>query len=428
MEGKGITMKKIVSLLVCACMAGTLLAGCGSSKSSETKAEEGKTVLKMWSQATKSNSLHDAYLVSIEEFEKENPGVEIKLETYEGESYKTKLKSSVAANELPDIFMTWGAGWSQSFVDSGKLLDLTKYYEDYKTELPEKFMNYATYNNKVYGTPFMAATSLMFYNKDMFEKQGVEVPTTYEELISVCQKFIDSGITPMAVSAKEAWVIAMVQDALALKTAGPDKVQNALTKNGQSYDDEDFLLAAERFRELIDMGVFSEGATGLSMDEAQAGFTSEQIPILINGSWVAGNLEKTDNPEHFDIAPFPKCSDNAEITDYMGGAVDMFMVSNSTENADLAAKAAFEIAKKISKYAYLDGAVVPIWKKDYDDSKVARLIKKTADLTEQATSLTIWFNTLLEADDAGEYEALLQELYSGNITPKEFVKSMDEKL
>lgn len=422
-------MKRIVSFVVSVCMAVTLLAGCGSAKGSTTESQEGETVLKMWSQATKSNSLHNTYLKAIEEYEQENPGVKIKLETFETESYKTKLKSSVAANELPDIFLTWGAGWSQSFVDSGKLLDLTSYYEDYKKELPEKFMNYAIYDNKVYGTPFMASTSMMFYNKDMFEKQGVEeVPKTYEELISVCQKFIDSGITPIAVSAKEAWVIAMVQDALALKTAGPKKTQNALTKNGQSYNDEDFLLAAERFRELIDMGAFSEGATGLSMDEAQAAFTSEQIPILINGSWVAGTLAATDNPEHFEIAPVPKCSDKAELTDYMGGAVDMFMVSKSTENPDLAAKATFEIAKKISKYAYLDGAAVPIWEKDYDDSDVDRLIKKTAELTDEATSLTIWFNTLLEADDAGEYEALLQELYSGNITPKEFVESMDGKL
>lgn len=421
-------MKKSVSFLMCACMAASLLAGCGSSKSGDTQGQEGTTVLKMWSQATKSNPLHNAYSKAIEEFEEENPSVKIELETFDGESYKTKLKSSVAANELPDIFMSWGAGWSQSFVDSGKILDMTPYYEEYSAELPEKYMTFTTYDEKVYGIPFMASISLMFYNKEMFEEQGVEVPETYEELVSVCRQFIDKGITPLAVSAKEAWVIAMIHDAIALKTAGPEKVKNALTKNGQSYNDEDFLLAAERFCELIEMGAFSEGATGISMDEAQAAVTNEQIPILINGSWVAGSLEATDIADHFEIAPFPTCGDNAEITDYMGGAVDMFMVSKDTPDPDLAAKATFEIAKKISKYGYLDGAAVPIWEKDYDDSEVDRLMRRTAELMEESTTLTIWFNTLLEADDAGEYEALLQELYAGNVTPEEFVKSMSNKL
>ena len=264
----------------------------------------------------------------------------------------------------------------------------------------------------------------------MFKNQGVEVPATWDDFKAVCKKFIDAGIKPIGTSVKDTWVLAMLHDGLALKSAGADKVTKALTKQGQSYNDPDFVKAANCIKELVDMGAFIDGATGLSNDEASASFYAEQVPMYFTGSWMGGSIiTDAENPDNFAVAPIPVVnSANASVTDFMGGGSDTLMVSASTKNKDLAAAAAFEITKGVSKYAYLSGAGIPAWTVDYDASSVPALTQQVADIAGKATSYTLWFDTLMSSDDAGEYLTLLQSLFAGDLKPEEFAASMDKQL
>lgn len=118
--------KRILPLALSAIMAVSALTGCGSSSEKDSSSGD-ETTLTMWTIATESDSFHKPYLQAIEEFEKNHPGVKINMETFENESYKTKIKAAVAANELPDIFFTWAGGFSESFVSSGKVMCLDDY-------------------------------------------------------------------------------------------------------------------------------------------------------------------------------------------------------------------------------------------------------------------------------------------------------------
>lgn len=441
MRKKSTIKKKLISLLLCTIMVISFAVGCardtddqgqggGATDDRGGDATQGEEItLRLWSIATESDAFNPAYKKAIAEFEEANSGVKILHETFENQSYKTKIKSAVSANELPDIFFTWGGGFSRPFVEAGKVLALDDYFDEYREQLPEAVISYATYDGKLYGSTYTTPISAVFYNKKMFEENSVDVPENWDEFIEVCNTFKEKGIAPIGISAKDTWVLAMTHDNLVLKSAGPEKVAAALSKSGQSYNDPDFLEASKKFRQLVDMEAFQEGAAGVSNDEASALFYNGTVPMYITGSWMAGSLQ-TDppNPEDFDVFPFPAASDNAETTDFMGGATDTLMVNAETKYPDMAAKAVFELTRAISKYAYLDGAGIPAWEKDYDDDEVNPITKKVADYTSNASSFTIWFDTLMEAEDAGEYLALLQELYMGNISSEDFVSSMEDQL
>ncbi|NLK20665.1 MAG: extracellular solute-binding protein [Epulopiscium sp.] len=430
--------KKLVSSLLCVVMAASIFVGCGKQANQpnqgETPGTEGNTStqganLTLWSIATESDAFHSAYTRAIADFEEANAGVKVKHETFENQSYKTKIKSAVAANELPDIFFTWGGGFSRPFIDAGKVLPLDDYFAPYQGQISDAALSNVMYDGKLYGSTFTTPLSAIFYNKKLFDDNGIKVPTNWDEFIAACKTLKDNGITPIGISAKDTWVIAMTHDNLVLKSAGPEKVNAALTKSGQSYNDADFINASAKLRELIDMGAFPEGAAGLSNDEASAMFYNGTAAMYTTGSWMAGSIQTDpENPEDFDVYPFPAVGGNGKATDLMGGATDSFMVNAATPNKDIAAKAAFEITKGISKYAYLDGAGIAAWQVDYDDSPVPELTKKVAELASTATSFTIWYDTLMEAEDAGEYLTLLQELYMGNISPEDFAKGMDNQL
>jgi raffinose/stachyose/melibiose transport system substrate-binding protein len=425
--------KRFMGIFLTLVMVIAMFSGCSNDKKDDTASSvsDGKDItLTMWTIATESDSFHQPYLDAIKDFETNHPGVKIKMETFENESYKTKIKAAVAANELPDIFFTWAGGFSESFVESGKVLSLDTYYSKYSDEITMAALANDVYNGKLYGSVTCTPVSVLWYNKAMFDAQGLKVPTTWDEFKAICQKFVDAGIDPIGTSVKDTWVLAMLHDGLALKSAGHDKVVKALTKNGQSYNDADFLAAANAIKELVDMGAFIEGATGLSNDEASAAFYAEQVPMYITGSWMGGSiLTDAEHPENFSVAPIPVVnSANAATTDFMGGGSDTLMVSASTENPDMAATAAFEITRSVSKYAYLSGAGIPAWTVDYDATAVPEISRQVAELAANATSFTLWFDTLMNSDDAGEYLSLLQGLYTGDITPKEFVEGMDSQL
>jgi raffinose/stachyose/melibiose transport system substrate-binding protein len=414
-----------------ASVAAASSAAPASSAAASSAAPAAQITLNLWNIATESDSFHVPYQKAIEDYQKAHPNVKIVQESFENESYKTKIKAAVAANELPDIFYTWGGGFSQSFVDSGRVLAVDDTYAKYTDSLPKTMTGNLTYNGKLYGSSYILNVSMLFYNKKMFDQYGLKAPTTYDELKAVCQKFIDNKITPFGISAKDKWVLAQTHDAMTLKSVGPTSLTSALTKDGKtSYNSAGFLDASQKFVDLIKMGAYSKDAIGLSNDEACATFYAGKVPMFIMGSWMPGSIyTDAPNPEDFGVVPVPVLnSQNAKLTDFMGGPSDSLMVAASTKYPKEAAEAMFEIAKSVSHYGYLAGCGLPAWKVDYDDSTVKPLTKQVTDYVSKATSFTLWFDTLMQAEDASVYLDNLQQLYTGDVAPKDFVGNVAKQL
>lgn len=444
-------MKKIVAIILvavtiltcAACTAQTPAASSAAPASSAAassaapassaaaSAAPQQITLTLWNIATESDSFHTPYLKAIEDYEKTHPNVKIVQESFENESYKTKIKAAVAANELPDIFFTWGGGFSQSFVDSGRVLAVDDTYAKYQDALPKTMVGNLTWNGKVYGSSYILNVSMLFYNKKMFDQYGLKAPATYDELVAVCKKFIENDITPFGISAKDKWVLAQTHDALTLKSVGPATLTSALTKDGKnSYNSAGFLDASTKFVDLVKLGAYSKDAIGLSNDEACATFYAGKVPMFIMGSWMPGSIA-TDapNPEDFGVVPVPVInSQNAALTDFMGGPSDSLMVAASTKYPAEAAEAMYEIAKGVSHYAYLGGSGLPAWKVDYDDSSVKPLTKEVTNYVSNATSFTLWFDTLMQAEDASVYLDNLQQLFLGDVAPQAFVENVAAQL
>ena len=438
-------MKKVIALFLALLML-VPLAACqpkeeavtsespsqGESTEVESPSAEAEEItLTMWTIATESDSHHEPYLKAIADYEASHPGVKIVMETFENESYKTKIKAAVAANELPDIFFTWGGGFSTSFVESGRVLPVDDAYASFKDQLPESMLGNLTWDGSIYGTGYTMNVSMLFYNKAMFAQYGLKPPTTFDELKTVCQTFIDNDITPFGISAKDTWVLAQTHDQLTLKSVGSDVLQSVLTKDGaNSYNSAAFLDASSKFAELVAMGAYSDSAAALSNDEACATFYAGEVPMYIMGSWMCSSImSDAANPDDFGVVPVPVInSANAALTDFMGGPSDSLMVAATTEYPEVAAEAMFEIAKGVSHYGYLAGCGLPAWAIDYDDSAVNPLTQEVAGFVAEATSFTLWFDTLMEAEDTGVYLESLQQLYLGDVTPQQFLDAMAAQL
>lgn len=426
-------MALFIVLIISIAFFGSSIGEADASAGTDNSASNEETELVLWTANYGSAINRQDYLDAIKDFEVLHPGVTIKMDTFEYQDYQTRIKAAAASNALPDIFLTLSGEFSEGLVTSGRLLCLDDYSKPYADDITMAALSSGVYDGKLYGSVATQSISVLWYNKAMFEAQGLSVPTTGDELVMACNKFKAAGIKSFGLPGDDswtAWTLGVLYDALVLQSAGEKKVSKALKKQGQSYRDADFLKAATTFKQIADIGNSVSDTTHTDYTDINNDFCSGKIPMFISGSWeIYGIMDAAENLQNFSVAPVPVINSlNSSATDFIGSGDGILMVAASTKHPDLAAAAAFELTKSISRYNYLRDGKIPAWKVDYDDSNVPALRRELKDLAGSATSVTLWSDTLLAVDDFYEYLSLLGNFYKDEITAPEFVKGMDAML
>lgn len=354
--------------------------------------------------------------------------VKLEIDGVDNESYKTKIKTAIAANDVPDIFFTWAAGFSKPFVDSGKVLCLDEYLGDINDKLLPGITTNMTYDGKVYGLPFQMQVGALFCNKELFDNNGVKIPETYAELLAAIKTFNEKGITPMTCGAADKWPSMWYYDIIALRTAGAQLCNDALLKKAP-FNSPEFTDAAVKMKELADAGAFGKNALGTSWDESTIAFAEGKAAMIYNGNWVAGIAEGETSKVKGKVTAvrFPLIDGGkGSMTEYFGGSGDGFMVSANTVDKEKAVKTVKFICEDMAREAYISGAGMPGWKIDVDDSKVSPLIKELVTMTKDATGWVLWWDVFLEGADADTHKNLATEVLAGTKTPEEYSAEMQK--
>lgn len=411
----------------------TSAVGCGTSSSVNGKSGESgskQVTLKLWHiWAADSESNRKPFLKVLDDFQKANPNIKLDIDETEAKAYDTKIKTAAAGDELPDVFYSQAGGYIKSFVDAGKVLPVDDYLKDgTKEKLLPGVLSNMTFDGKVYGLPYTQATAVFFVNKEMFDQNGIKIPETYNELVAAIKAFRAKGITPMTVGAKDEWPTTQYFDIMAIRAAGAKVCGDALNKKG-TYDDPGFIDAAAKFQELVKLKAFNDGALGLTRDESEMPFYEGKIPMYVNGSWTAGNIQKDGSKIKGKILAlkFPIIEGaKGDINDFTGGAAEGFYAGANTKHKEEAVKLLKYITENHSKEAYLAGAGIPTWKMDVDESKIDPLNLQIVKNLKDAKTTTLWFNSLLQSKDSDTYQKELTQLFSLQVTPEQFAKDMQK--
>ena len=414
-------MKKLVSLLLTMAMVLSLVS---------FAAADDATTLELWCiWSNDSESNKAPFLQTLEAFKAAYPDITVNVTLYDASEFDSIIKTAVAADEAPDVFYYNAGGVMKAFVDGDKLAVFNDYIADGTADrIIEGTLANMTFDGNIYGLPYTNACSIMFYNPALFTQYGIDLPTadwTWTKFVDTCQQFIDNGVTPLALGAKDTWCICMYMDILMLRQCGYQEMADAFYKHeGGSFLTDNMKEAADKFVELVAMGAFPEGTAGISRDESEVPFYNGEIPMYVNGNWTAANC-----PEGFSCVPFPAIEGGAGVaTDFMGGAAEEFTVSSQTEYMEAAMTLCKFLAENHSYNAYVAGAGMPTWKFDAEPTGINPLIAEIVGYTNDATSFLLWGNTILEGDDSTFYGDALQELVMGSITAEEFLDEMESLL
>ena len=142
------------------------------------------------------------------EFEKQNPGVKIDWQFLENEAFKAKLPTTLQSKDRPDLFYSWAGGVFYDQARAGVLKDITKSMEgEWAATLSPAGVKAFTYDGKVYGAPMKTSLEILWYNKELLKKAGVDPAslTTWNGFLDAVKKCKAAGITPIATGGGDKW-------------------------------------------------------------------------------------------------------------------------------------------------------------------------------------------------------------------------------
>ncbi|MCM3694190.1 extracellular solute-binding protein [Neobacillus niacini] len=427
--------KAFTTLLSLALMGGLVLGGCSSSGKSEdsSKSNSDKTVVKMMHLWPEGSAKAQYTIVDdiIKTYEKEHPDIDIQTEILANEQYKEKIKVLSASNELPDIGITWAAGYMKPFVEGNMFTPL----DDIAQE--DKFvagtLDAFSVDEKPYALPLELNIAPVYYNKEIFKKYDLEVPKTYDEFLKVVKTLADKGVTPITLGNKDRWTGSMWYMYLADRIGGPETLNKAINRTG-SFEDPALVKAAEEISKLVDMDAFVKGFNGLSNDEAKGYFMNEQAAMYIMGTWELPNYTTSpdvdqkfkDKVGYFKFPTYEGGKGN--IDSFVGGPGVALFVSEQSKVKDEAKEFVSYLVEEWGKRSVVEAGVIPATTVDTTGSDLAQMYIDILNDLGKATNITLYADVQMSAGVADVHLNQIQALFGGQSSPKEFTKKQEEAL
>lgn len=422
-------MMSIVMIVVLA------LAGCSSS-TNESASSDGKTVIKFMHLWPEGSSKAQYTIVNniIKQYEKDHPDIKIQTEILGNEQYKDKIKVLSASNELPDVGVTWAAGYLKPFVEGNMLAPLDdKIESDFKDSFVAGTTEAYAVDGKTYGLPLELNITPVYYNKEIFEKYNLEIPETYDQFVEVVKTLVDKGVTPITLGNKDRWTGSMWYMYLADRIGGSEALANAINRSG-SFEDPALLKAAEEVKKLVDMGAFVKGFNGLSNDEAKGYFMNEQAAMYLMATWELPNYttspdvtqEFKDKVGYFKFPTYE--GGKGDINSYVGGpGVGLFVSENSKVKEESKDFVSY-LVKEWGKRSVSDAGVIPATVVDTSSTELDQMYIDILNDLGSASNLTLYADVQMSSSVAQVHLDMIQSLFGGQATPKDFVKKQEEAL
>jgi len=291
----------------------------------------------------------DWHIYTEEEYEKLYGDV-IARTDLDNPNFKSAIQNAMLAGDPPEIWHSWGGSILHEYVGMGMVEDLTDLMNEgwavsiLPPENRDKLIWNATWDGRHYGFPYSVGVVQIYINRDLFDQCGVDVPSvendevwTWSEFMDAIQTFKDHGVTPITVAGTEEWQLSFWYMYLVDRIGGPEYFTRTLNRySGYSFEDDVFVEAGEKIRELVDAGAFQSTFMADGYDKAITMFANGEAAMYLQGSWEVKTIKTYYNADlNIDVIRFPviegKPSDPHSI---VVNVQDYFCLSSTMSDED----------------------------------------------------------------------------------------------
>ena len=386
--------------LAVASAAAMLLAGCGggsgtdaSDKSGAGFDENAKTTISL---AGWSLDMTPEFKTLADGFHKAHPNVTINIKQYSADDYDKQLTADISSGAQPDVFPVKTMVKYVTYADSQGLADISDIAKGFQGDKHIDLNGY-DHDDKYFALPYRSDTWVLFYNKDMFHKAGVEEPSakwTWDDYTKAAkelkEKLPEAGYDGNSVYPMYMHNWQSVVQSFALAQSGKS-ADDTFLKGDFSYMEPYYKRALEWQDEKY---TIDWNTSFTNKVQYQPQFGTQKAAMMPMGTWYAAvlvNQQQTGEADKFSwgMAPAPQNPDKKlPSTPITYGSPTSLAISSKISGQKLAA------AKEFVKWAVGQGGAVELAKISttpaYIDDKVTEAFFSPEGMASDQASKDAW--------------------------------------
>ena len=233
----------------------------------------------------------------------------------------TNLQAGFVRSNPPDLALQNYNLDMARFMERGALSDLADLPEAgrIRDDVLALVDWYPGYEGRTSVIPFSVAASSVIYNKQLFEENGVEVPTTWDELLSACETFLGAGTTPIYATFPDLWTT--TQGLFDYVIGGRVDVRDFITRLNEIGEDvgpdsevsfqNTLLEPVEQMLELLPY--LNEDASSRSYGDGNTAMAQGKAAMYFQGPWALVEIEKAATDVELGSFPLPVTDDPEDL-------------------------------------------------------------------------------------------------------------------
>ena len=451
--------KKMISILLCAALGITTLAGCGGASGGTTVASEPAAAVAEESkesaapestEAAESQESTAAAEAAVDgggetlnvlchsswrtdeanavfDYVAEKCNVKFEFEEVpEGSSGNELIFAKMQSGEVPDILWWQGAKTSATEIGEDLFVELSgDWVNDYNASILESPNQ--TYNGKLICAPFGDVTVFgMCYNKKVFADNQIEIPQTWDEMMAACETLKAAGVTPMYVSGTtdNEWTLQIIPiDARLKQESIVPGSMDSLNSHEKLWTDMEYMqLTFDRMKEMKDKGYIQDTFLSDSYADAQEALLTGTAAMYSQATWIYAELtklaESQEELENIGFFPIPatEAKDSIAYTETPTG----FVVPKEGKKVDLAVQIVGELVTKeaMTEYYKMHQGIPAV---NGVDVKLTSIPADVSALIEAGKTSTLPNTIYSTPSMASDVQAML----AGDKTPKDVLAGYD---
>jgi raffinose/stachyose/melibiose transport system substrate-binding protein len=242
-----------------------------------------------------------------------------------------RLMTARLANQEMDLIACPAFYTNGAYVRRKLVMPITDKIKPFQDRIDSTALGAFTINGQFYGVPISTlSTSTIFYNVDLFQKLGVPVPATYEELKAAVPKFKAAGVIPLLHQGSNTvmwpmWYFETLSQTTGDAIGKTQKNLEGIAKFTDAPDVEAFTL----IKQWVDDGILSKDSLAVDMDGMRAAFAAGKSAMYYGGTWEIPSLQQSVKNFKWGVFAFPKMAGTLGAPHHGGGADNGICVSSS---------------------------------------------------------------------------------------------------
>jgi raffinose/stachyose/melibiose transport system substrate-binding protein len=427
---------RLAAALVAGTTATAVLAACGGSGDGASAGTSSPTEFSYLTNVENTTVKTVLTTLSTGACSAPNQALPLKVETIPQTQLDQKLQLLAGQNALPVQFAAGNApALTNQLSKAGQVADLEQQLTTAgaldQIQPAAVSTIKALYGGKLAVLPYEYNIEGIFYNKKLFQQNGITAPQTWDDLVAAAGKLDTAGVQPFAASGQQGWPLTRLISGYLFRSLGPDALK-AVADGQAKLTDPDYVKAAQAVADLGTKGYFGEGVGSVDYDTAMNQFLTGKAAMFYMGSWALTNIgdakQNKVGADNVGFTPLPAVTGGKGSAEQYPSNVGLPMAFNAKTFDAKVGDWTKCIAQNYGSTALKDQGSISGFKVNTavpDRNAVTTTVRETIAKSSQNV---LWFEALFGTKATTVSQTNAAPLVTGKMSAQDFMSAVQDAL